>query len=200
MARKNPNLIDHPHLFIMESHSEGSRPPNVQTWADIENNPAERLKALAGGNIGPHVDIVERAERLVMVMNALAHRNMLKGFDVAVNDRRYKKPIWTRYLDVTPVVTRLSQSKTERLEDEAADHFWRAMGFETLRGTGILSTGEVKSRSAKMWRDFNDDYGSPKVHDSLVRFRKEQKKLLPKNHPLRAKNKKAPKTLQERAA
>src|SRR5437868_11975893 len=100
MPKKAKNLEGQPHLFIVDS--KASVDTEIKTWQDFENDPIVALQALTGDNIGPHIKIQERAERLIMAMNALAHRNMLEGFDVAVHDPQYKTPIWERYLDGTP--------------------------------------------------------------------------------------------------
>lgn len=197
MAKRINNIEGQSLLFLIEGETKD---PALHTWQDMENDPAIRLQALVGDNIGPHVVIEARAEALVLAMNALAHRNMLQGFDAASHAREHKKPIWERYLDGTPRVIDYSQSKVERLQTEAEDHFARATGFITLKGTRMLMTGEVRSRMDTWWRDFHGSYGYPKHHDDLDKFRKAQKAILPKDHPLRVKKKRKAKTLEERAA
>jgi hypothetical protein len=147
----------------------------------------------------PSITLVERAERMVHVLNTLAHRNMLLGLSVGATDPEYQDPIYERYAEGTPIVLEHSRSKVDRLYYQAKLEFWRATGFETLRGTGMLGRKEVAARSDKMWRDFRWKYGHPKVHDELDRFRKSQLKLLPKDHPLRNKRRQV-RELHERAA
>lgn len=197
--KKSPE--GHPSLFVI---TEGQQ-PSILSWQDIESSPAHQVQAVQSGEIGPHVSVVERAEHLVRAMNALAHRNMLRGFDVAAHDGRYKTPIWKRYMDGTPRVIDNSMSKVERLQREAEDHFWHATGFSALKGTGI-TRGEVRTRLDKMWRDFHDGkadkpgVGASANHKELARVRNNQKKFLPKDHELRQKKTKSKTEGRELAA
>jgi hypothetical protein len=196
MAKKKPTSVEGQYpLFLVDD--EKPENPVQQTWQEIEEDPALQLQALVGDNIGPHNDVIHRAERLVEVMNALAHRNMLLGLDVAVYDGRYKQPIWVRYLDGTPSVINKSRSKVERLQAEAENNFWHATGFEALRGSGLITGNEVGTRMAKMWRDFNTKYGSPAAEKERNRYRRSQTGLLPKTHPLRKKKKRGQKDLEQ---
>lgn len=183
MSKRLPGK-EQPKLFLVEGSHEK---PSYLSWQEIEKTPAEQVRAVQSEHVGAHVNVTERAERLVQVMNALAHRNMLQGFDVGVNDHRYSPPIFERYLNATPRVAEAARTKVDRLQKEAEDDFWHAMGFEALRGTGLLTHGEVRSRSDKMWRDFHDRFGSPRNHKELNNFRKKQKRLLPEDHVLRQK-------------
>jgi hypothetical protein len=189
MPRKT-RLENHPALFVVEGDEQ-----RIQAWQEIEAAQAQALEFE-----GAHIAIPERAERLIRTMNALAHRNMLNGFDVAVNDPEDQVPIWDRYLNGTPRVIESSRSKVDRLEVEAQEHFWHATGFAALRGMGLMTRGEVRSRLAKMWRDFEASYGSPKVHDDMVKYRNDQKRFLPKSHELRQKKPREAKELHEWAA
>jgi hypothetical protein len=186
------------HLFLAGEDSDLTK---SKTWIDLEEDPSEALKALAGDKVGPNISITVRAERLILAMNAIARRNMLTGFDVAVNDSRYKQPIWERYLDGTKRVAEHAETKVGRLHNEAVEHFWHATGFEALRGAGLgLSRGEVRSRADKMWRDFSYKVGSPVDHKELVKMRNAQKRVLPKDHKLRKPKLKKSRELSERVA
>src|SRR5690242_18824393 len=122
MPRKN-RLENHPQLFVIEGGAE----PQIRTWQEIETSQHE----------GGHIAVRQRAERLIMTMNTLAHRNMLNGLDVAVNDPEDQIPIRDRYLSGTPRVIENSRSKSDRLEEEAKQHFWQATGFAAIRGMGL---------------------------------------------------------------
>jgi hypothetical protein len=184
MARKHTQLEGQQPLLTVTPGRE-YQSPTIKTWKDIADSPEDRLTALSSGESGPSIDKTERAAALISALNALAHRNMLVGFDEASLHREYKKPIWERYLDGTPKVIDSSQSKAERLLDEAQEDFWRATGFAALSGSGI-SRGQVRTQVNRMWRSFTHDFGDPKVHGELVAFRKAQRKLLPEDHPLQS--------------
>lgn len=195
MPRRSKPLRSERHLFLIGEEGVS------QTWRDIERSPAARLAELASGNIGPHSNVVDRAERLITIMNNIAHRNMLEGFGYAARDRKYKEPIWVRYLDGTPRVISNSASKVERLDDEITYGLVALSGYRKIKGMGLLLTGEVKAKIDKNDRDFEDLYGPPvRISDARNKYREVQKRFLPKEHPLRQKKKRPPKQAQERIA
>jgi hypothetical protein len=152
---------------------------------------AYAVHSLHPGEIGPHTNVAERAERLIGIMNKLAHRNMLGGFKVAVFDKEYRDDIWKHYLYRTPIVIKHAMPKVDRLHLEAQEEFMQATDFELLRGRGgqlHLGQNEVRTRMDKMWERFQDKVGSPNDHDELVKLRRTQEKFLPMDHPLREEN------------
>jgi hypothetical protein len=167
-------------LFV-ESQEE------VIPWQDF-GKPQNLHTVAMAGEVGPYMEVADRAERLIVLMNTLAHRNMLHGISVGGTAQEYRTNIIERYAAGTPYLLANSKNKAARLHDEVQNLFWRATGFEALRGAGILGRKQVSARSAKMYRDFESDYGSPKKHPELVKLRRTQEKFLPIDHPLREEN------------
>jgi len=122
MSIKSPNP-NQPRLFIIPP--EGS----IEDWQYPEGSDAYKVHSVMGGEIGPHTNVAERAERLIGIMNKLAHRNKLGGFDVGVHDKKYSDPIWMHYLEGTPFVIKHAIPKQERLHAEAMNEFWITTDF-----------------------------------------------------------------------
>lgn len=199
--RRSKPLPSERHLFLVEQTGEPRAGQISQTWQDAERSPAARLADLAGGNIGPHSNIIERAERLITVMNNLASRNMLESFLYASRDRKYKKPIWERYLDGTSRIINNSASKVDRLDDEITFGLVALSGYDKVKGMSLLTTGEVRTKIDKNDKDFEDLYGPPiRISGARNSYRGVQKRFLPKGHPLRQKKKKQLKQAHERIA
>lgn len=182
MSKKIKHIEGQEHLFTTPAGS-GSNTV-ITPWQEIEGSPQRHLEVLVGDNIGPHVEIADRTQYLIRSMNAMAHRNMLIGFDAGVHHQQYKKPIWERYLDETPRVIDYSQTKAERLNEEAAIDFFHATGFTALKGTGMITRGEFRTRMNIWWRRFGEKVGDPDKHQALDKLRNQQRKLLPKDHLL----------------
>lgn len=185
MTRRNQPIAGQNQLFTTAPSGRENQSAGIKTWQDMEASPEGRLEMLAGGNLGPHSNVVERAEKLIVLLNTIAHRNMLDGFDYATSSRRYKKPIWERYLDGTPRVIDHSKSKAERLDEEVTYQLVALSGFAKIKGTGLLTRGEVRAKIEKNDRDFEHLYG-PTVKTSKARnsYRNALKQMLPEDHRL----------------
>ncbi|MEX1059099.1 MAG: hypothetical protein WEC17_01560 [Candidatus Saccharimonadales bacterium] len=167
-------------LFTTAPNGRGHQSPTIKTWQEIEASPANRLEALVGNNAGPNIEITGRAERLVSAINALAHRRMLKGFDIAVDDSRYKRSIWERYLYGTPKVIQNSQNKTERLMEEAMRDFWQSAGYTALKGSGLLTRGQIRKRISTDFEELTHIVANP---DTRQELRNNLRSVLPDDHP-----------------
>ena len=94
--RRSKPLHGERHLFLVEREGKAKAGQISQTWQEAERSPTALMADLVGDNIGPHTSVVERAERLIKIMNNMATRNKLEAFDYASRDRKYKKAIWER--------------------------------------------------------------------------------------------------------
>ena len=176
MASKNTPIEGQNLLFSIPPSDKEYQANAITDWRELEEQVTTET--------GPHITRGERAIHLISSLNALAHRNMLIGFDSALNDKEDKKAIWQRYLEGTPIVASKSMSKAERLAVEAKQSFWLATGFTAMKGTGVMLNGEVRTRFNRDWRDFAGEFGDPDEHKDLVRTRSKQRKNLPKDHYL----------------
>ncbi len=188
MARKNIQpIVGQTPLFISPPTAREGQPPH-KSWQEIEQSPANQLEGLVGDSIGPHTDVVERAERIIEILDKISNRNSLNGMSYAIRRREYKKPIWERYLDGTPRVIRNSLNKAERLDEEITEDLVALSGFRKIKGRGFLTRGEVRAKIEKDDRDFEALYGPKyKISDTRKKYRKVQLGFLPEGHPLKTK-------------
>ncbi len=181
--RKSQPIRGERQAFAMPVGADGLQ---VKTWEDMTKEPAGRLLELAGNNIGPHSDIVERAEKLVVLLNKVSSRNSLRGLSYGLRKRQYKKEIWKKYLDGTPFVRERSALKAERLDDEITEDLLVVAGWNSLKGKGLLTRGEVRSKIEQNDEDFEHAYGIKlRINPERNRYRAALLNQLPEDHPLR---------------
>lgn len=188
MSRRNPVLVEGQQpLFTMPAIGEYSE-PIVTPWQELEGTPEEKLRAIVGDSIGPSVLIAHRAEHMVMAMDKLAAVNRLGGFAVAVNDLKYRDAIVGSYYEKGEMpkfrsIRKNSPKKAERLSREINGHLLQASGYFALKGTGWITWGEYRSRTAHDSKEMIGLWGTPTLKPGFNKLRDNQRKLLPKDHP-----------------
>ncbi len=113
------------------------------------------------GPEGSYVDLAERAEPLIIALDAVSERNKRLGFEVASNAKHYNRPIRERYRGALPAVQLGAIDNAEELESITKRHLWRAAGYTALRTVKprLISNKEIDVRGIKMWRDFDATIG-----------------------------------------
>ncbi len=127
------------------------------------------------GPEGSYVHLEERAEHLLIALQALGQRNIRHGFDTASNDRSYNRPIRERYASALRAVQMGAEDNAEDFEDEVKRELWRATGYAALRTVRprLATKGEINGGSRKMWRDFEHEYGHTSSRKHRDRYKRQ---------------------------
>lgn len=119
---------------------------------------------------GTYMDLAERAENLIIALDAVSARNQREpGFAVASTARQYNRPIRERYGNALQAVQMGAADNAEAAETTTKKYLWRASGYTALRHVKprLLNKREIDARGRKMWGDFNATIG----HTSHVKDR-----------------------------
>ena len=136
---------------------------------------------VAYGDEGSYVDLVERAEHLIIALDAVSFRNQREpGFSVASNAKQYNRPIKERYGSALGAVQLGAADNAEAFEKEAKRQLWIASGYTALRHTKprLASNREINARGKKMWRDFDATIGHTSHANDRSRLRRQLVKTL----------------------
>lgn len=137
------------------------------------------------GPEGSYVDLAERAEYLIIALDAVSNRNQREpGFDVASNARQYNRPIKERYRGALPAIQMGAADNAKTFETETKKNLWKASGYTALRTVKprLISNREINVRGKKMWKDFDATIGHSSHWSDRTRLRRQLVRTLVRIH------------------
>lgn len=128
------------------------------------------------GPEGSYVDLAERAEYLIIALDAVSERNRREpGFDVASKAKQYNRPIKERYRGALRAVQMGAADNAKEFETETKRNLWKASGYTALRTVKprLISNSEINARGKKMWKDFDATIGHTSHWNDRTRLRRQ---------------------------
>ena len=124
------------------------------------------------GPEGSYTNVAERAGYLLISLVSMSERNRRDGFSIAPYREEYSEPIWARYRWNTETVIKGAGANRKAFQLQLRASFWRATGFEAIRGAGYMHEQLINPSAQKMWRDFNNEYGHPQDLAKRAKYKK----------------------------